>query len=138
MAPPPFLDTNILLRHLLNDHPDHSPRATAHIARIERGEVQARTGITVVFEAVYVLERTLRRPKTLIRDGILTVLDLPGIIYPGKQHLRRAFALYVDHNLPFTNAYHAVLALDQSGGEIVSFDRHFDRLPGLRRTEPER
>jgi predicted nucleic acid-binding protein len=25
----PFLDTNILLRHLSQDHPDHSPRATA-------------------------------------------------------------------------------------------------------------
>ena len=57
MAGLPFLDANIILRHLLQDLPDQSPRATAFIRRIEAGELTVRTTDTVIFEAVFVLER---------------------------------------------------------------------------------
>lgn len=136
MAPLPLLDTNIVLRHLLGDHPDHSPRATAYIARIERGELRVRAAETVVFEAVFVLERTLRQPKAAIRDAVVELLKLPGIVLPGKRRLRRAFALYVDTNIPFVDAYHAALMADLGLTDIVSFDRDYDRLPGLHRVEP--
>jgi hypothetical protein len=33
-----FVDTNIFLRHLQADHPEHSPCATAYLARLERGK----------------------------------------------------------------------------------------------------
>ena len=57
MATRPFLDANIILRHILGDHPDHSPRATAYFGQIARGELTVRTTDTVVFEAVYALQR---------------------------------------------------------------------------------
>lgn len=136
MDAPPFLDTNILLRHLLGDHPDHSPRATAYIDRIERGQIRVRTSITVVFEAVYVLERPFRRSKAKIREGVFDVIELPGIILPEKREVGAAFARYVELNIPFADAYHAVLCLERTPAVIISFDRDFDRVPGLRRTEP--
>jgi predicted nucleic acid-binding protein len=64
----PFLDTNVLLRHFLDDHADHSPRATAYLQRID--------------------------------------------------------------------AYFAALMEQLKLTEIVSFDRDFDRVPGLTRVEP--
>ena len=136
MADPPVLDTNVLLRHLLGDHPDQSPRATAYITQIERGDRKVRTVETVVFETVFVLERAFRRPRAQIRDGVLTVIELPGVVLPGKRHLRRAFALYVDRNIPFADAYHAAVAMDGDPAQVVSFDHHFDRIIGLRRLEP--
>jgi predicted nucleic acid-binding protein len=57
---PPFFDTNILLRHFLQDHPDHSPRATAFIQQIGQGERQVVLSDIVVFETVFVLERRYR------------------------------------------------------------------------------
>ncbi len=132
----PFLDANVELRHLLNDHADHSPRASAFIARIERGEVRVRVTELVVFKVVFTLERTFRQPKALIRAGLVALLLLPGIVIPGKRRLLRAFELYVDHNLPFGDAYQAALMEQLGVGEIVSFDRHFDRVPGILRTEP--
>lgn len=45
----PFVDANIFLRHFTQDHPDHSPRATAFLGRVEAGEERARTADTVVF-----------------------------------------------------------------------------------------
>jgi predicted nucleic acid-binding protein len=133
---PPFLGTNVVLRHFLGDHHDQSPRATTYIAQVERGERRVRTADTVVFETVFVLERTFHHPKALIRDGVLGVLNLPGLLLPGKRRLRRAFALYVDLNLPFADAYHAVLAMELGAGQIVSFDRDCDRVTDVCRSEP--
>lgn len=131
-----FLDTNILLRHLLQDHPEQSPKATAYLARIERGEFKARIADTVVFEAVFTLQRYYHQPKAKIRDALLPLIELPGIILPGKRHLREVFDLYVDLNLPFADAYHAVLMGRLKLDEIVSFDTEFDRVPGITRREP--
>lgn len=58
-----FLDTNILLRHVLADHPEQSPRATGYLQRVEQGEVITRIAETVVFEAVFTIERQYGRPK---------------------------------------------------------------------------
>ncbi len=131
--PPPFLDSNVLLRHLLQDHPEQSPKATAFLARVERGEIQTRTADTVVFEVVFTLQRHYHQPRATIRDVLLPLLELPGIVLPGKRHFRSVFDLYVDRNLPFADAYHAVLMRRLKLDEIATFDRDFDRIPGVRR-----
>lgn len=131
-----FLDTNILLRHLLQDHPEQSPRATAYLARIERGELKVRTADTVIFETVFTLQRHYRQPKAKIRDALLPLIELPGVILPGKRHLRKVFDLYIDLNLPFADAYHAVLMERLNLNEIISFDEGFDRIPGVTRRAP--
>ena len=133
----PLLDTNILLRHLCADHPVHSPRATAYLARVEQGELKVRTTDIVIFEAVYTLQRVYHQPKAAIREALLPLIELPGIVLPGKRRYRRIFDLYVGLNLPFADAYHAVLVERLRLAEIVSFDRDFDRIPGVRRLEPD-
>lgn len=137
MAPPPaFLDTNVLMRNFTQDHPDHSPRATAYLERLERGEIEVRTADTVVFETAFLLERRYRLPKSAVRDALLPLLELPGVVLPGKRRFRRVFELYVDHNLPFADAYDVALMEGLGLTEIVSSDRDYDRVPGIMRREP--
>jgi predicted nucleic acid-binding protein len=131
-----FLDTNIFLRHLLQDDPDHSPRASTFLKRIEEGEVKVRTSDTVIFETVFTLQKVYRRPKAAIRDTLLPLLELPGIVLPNKRQYRKVFELYVENNLPFADAYHAVLMRQLKLTEIVSFDTDFDRIEGLTRIQP--
>lgn len=132
-----LLDTNILLRHVLNDNPDHSPRATALIGAIERGDRTVRLADTVVFEAAFTLEKTYRVPRGAIRDALQPVLDLPGLILPGKRGYQRVFDLYVRHpGLSFADCYHIVLIQRLGLAEIISFDQKVGRIPGVRRTEP--
>ena len=132
----PFLDTNILLRHLLDDHPEQSPRATAYLARVERGEVQAQLSDLVIFETVFTLQRHYHQPKVKIREVLLPLIELPGMLLRGKRHFREVFDLYVELNLPFADAYHAVLMKRRKLNEIVTFDAEFDRILGLHRLEP--
>lgn len=137
MAGLPLLDTNPLLRHLLDDHPDHSPRCHALFARIERGEERVRTTDTAVFEAAFTLEKFYKVPRAGIRDALLDVLELPGIVLPGKRHYRRIFSLWVTQpGLSFADCYHAITVDRLSAPYIITFDRAFDRIPGLTRREP--
>jgi predicted nucleic acid-binding protein len=132
----PFLDTNILLRHLLGDHPDQSPRATAWLRDLETAEETAHTADTVIFDAVFTLEHHYRRSKAEIRDALLPLIELPGLQLPGKRRWRTVLDLYIHLNLPLADAYHAVLMTHLNTTNIVSFDHHFDRIPGIVRREP--
>lgn len=132
----PFLDTNILLRHFLQDHVDHSPRAITYLRAIEAGRQRVRTAVTVVFEAVFTLQRQYQIPKAQIASWLLPIIDLPGIELPGKRQLHQVFDLYVRYNISFIDAYHAVLMQQLKLSEIVSFDEDFDKLPGIQRLEP--
>lgn len=132
----PLLDANVFLRHLGQDHPDHSPRATAYIQRIENGELRARTTELVIFETIFTLERTYKVPKAIIQAQLLPLLDLPGLVLPGKRRFHSAFRLYTTHNVSFVDAYNAAVVQDLKLGPIVSFDRGYDRIPGITRIEP--
>lgn len=82
------------------------------------------------------MQRYYRQPKEKIRDALLLLIELPGIVLPGKRRYRRAFDLYVTYNLSFADAYHAVLMERLKMKQIVTFDKGFDRLPGIKRVEP--
>lgn len=136
MAALPFLDTNIFLPHLLQDHDDHSPRATLYVDRIERGGLRVETTATVIFETVFTLQKFYARPRPQIRDGVLPLIGLPGISLPGKRRFRRAFDLYTSTTLSFADCFHVAIAEARRVPEFVSFDRGLDRVPGLNRVEP--
>lgn len=137
MAGPVLLDTNILLRHILADHPDHSPKATAYFQRIEQGNIEAQLTDTVIFETVYVLQRLHRVPRADIRDALLEILKFSHIRLANKRALRQVFDLYVNTPaLSYADCYHAVLVTQRGLAGLVSFDRKFDRVQGLTRLEP--
>ena len=131
-----FVDTNVFLRHLLQDHPRQSPRATRFLARVEDGELEAHLSDTIVLEMVYTLQRTYRQSKTAIRDVVLPIIELQGMILPGKRRYRRVFDLYVERNISFADAYHVVHMGQLDVNEIMSFDRDFDRCPEVKRLQP--
>jgi len=131
-----FLDTNILLCHLLQDDPEQSPRATAFLLWVENGEVEVQLADTVVLEIVFTLQRQYKKSRAGIRTNLLPLLELPGVVLLGKRKFRKVFALYVERNLPFADAYHAVLMEQLHLEEIVSFDTDFGKIPGIRRQEP--
>lgn len=132
----PFLDTNIILRLVLNDHIDHSPRAKIYFDHIEKGEIKVRISGTVVFETIFTLQTLYKKPRTAIRDAILPLIELAGVILPGKRKFRKVFDYYVDLNISFADAYYAVLAEELKDRQIVSFDKRIDRVNSIKRIEP--
>jgi predicted nucleic acid-binding protein len=134
----PFLDANVILRHTLQDHAEHSPRASALIQRIEAGDQLVHTVDAVVFEVVFTLERTYKVPRERIRDGILKLILLPGIKLRGKLRYRRVFELYVTYpRLSFADCFYVAVVEAAGLTRLISFDQGFDRIPGITRVEPD-
>lgn len=131
-----FLDTNIILRHLLRDDEGKASRSKELLARIERGEAKARTSDIVIAEVVFVLERTYHVPKHEISDYVLPIILFRGLILPRKRLFLRVFDLYVGKNISFADAYNAALMEKLRITDIASYDLHFDRVEGVRRFEP--
>ncbi len=134
----PFLDTNVFLRHLLNDDPVRSRACFDLIRRIEQGELTAWTSDLVIAELVFVLssKRTYNLDRETIRDLLLPLVGLPGLKLQHKRTYRRVFDLYTSLPIDYVDAYHAAVMEARRAPEVYSFDTHFDQIAGLRRREP--
>ncbi len=135
----PFLDTNILLRHILNDDPHKSAACFALIQAIERGETTVWTSELAIVEVVFVLEskRTYNRPREAIRDVLLPLLGLPGIKLTHKRLYPRVFDLYTRFPIDFIDCYHVALMEQRDDRTLFSYDTDFDKISGVTRHEPE-
>jgi predicted nucleic acid-binding protein len=131
----PFLDTNVLLRHLRQDHPVFSLKASAIIQRIEDGELAVRTADTVIFETVFSLQRGYKQPRDHIAAGVLPLIELPGIVLAGKRIYRKVFALYTSRPLGFADCFHVALMERWKLTDVLSFDTDFDGLRGISRRD---
>jgi predicted nucleic acid-binding protein len=132
----PFIDANIFIRHLTGDNVEQSPRSTNLISRLEEGILRVQVPEFVVFETIFTLDRFYRWPKESIRDGVMAILNFPSISVANIRLIRRALDVYVEYNISFGDAYYVTLMEQRGVTEIVSFDRDFDRVPGITRIEP--
>ena len=131
-----LLDTNVFLRLLLNDHPEHSRRARALFQRIAAGQVRAATTVAVVMEIVFIMERAAHMPPERIQEVLWGLLSPDMMEMSDKETVRLALAWYVQYRTPFPDALHAATANRAGHTKVCSFDRHFDRFPDIERVEP--
>ncbi len=133
-----FLDTNILLRHLLNDHTTQSPACFRLVQSLERGEKTAWTTHLVVAEVVWVLSHApYDVPRETIGELLLPIISLPGLRLPGKRMFQRVFDLYASQPIDYVDAYHVALVEQHGQVGVWSYDTHFDRIAGIERREPQ-
>src|SRR4051812_16846115 len=94
-----YLDTNIFLRHLRNDHPTWSPACQQVFKNIEEGRLHAWTSELAIAEVVFLLEskKHYHQPRQAIAEAILTLLSLPKLTLPHKSVYRRGFLLFFFH-----------------------------------------
>ena len=135
-----FVDTNVFLRYLTGDDEIKAQACYELFQRVNQGEEELFTCEAIVSEVVYVLSST-RAPYRLshdeIRPRLVPILTLRGLRLPQKRVYLEALDLYASSPyLDFEDAL-AVAHMQRQGiAEIVSYDRDFDRIAGIRRTEP--
>src|SRR4051812_26910423 len=111
-APSIFLDTNIFLRHLRNDHPTWSPACQQVFQAIEGGKLHAWTSELAIAEVVFLLEskKHYHQPRQAIANALLTLLSLPKLMVLHKSVYRRVFQLYTTHpKLSYVDCYTAAI-----------------------------
>ena len=135
-----FLDANVILRYLTRDDEAKAKNCYELFRRVQRGEEELTTCEAIVAEVVYVLSSP-RLPYRLnhgeIRARLLPILTLRGLRLPQRRLCLRALDVYATSpSLDFENALAVAHMERHEITEIVSYDRDFDRVAGLRRTEP--
>ncbi len=132
-----FLDTNILLRFFTRDDEQKAQQALNLLMRIEQGEEKAITSSLVIFETVYTLQSFYQVPRQRIKEQVLSIISMRSLHLPDKNLYYHAFDLYVTKNISFADAYNAAYMISEHISNIYSWDRDFDKVPGIVRLEPE-
>lgn len=132
-----FIDTNVFIYHITNNHPDHSPRCKTLMKRIEAGDVEAVTAVTVVDEALRVLTRTFNYSRPKAAQVMSTLMSQPEFEIDHRRAVLVAISFWAEQNpLAFADCYHLALTEELGMTEIYTFDKKMDRYPGIERIEP--
>lgn len=122
-----LLDSNVLLRHFLQDIPSQSQKATAIIAEVEKGEKIGFLSILVVNEVIWILRRFYHVKRKDYIPQLLKILHINNIkvIEIKKEVLLKILEKMKRREIDFTDVYLIEIAQDRS---IVSFDRDYEKL----------
>src|SRR5207244_8886967 len=129
---------NFLLRYPTHDNPAQSQRAYNLLQRVDTGRLTVTTSEAVITELVHVLSSRIlyNLPRDLIRTHVTTVITLRGLKLPYKRTYLRALDIYASTNFDFVDAINVAHMERQKLTNIISFDRDFDKMPGISRHEP--
>ena len=126
-----YLDTNVILRFLLGDHPELSPKAKSIFKMAEENEICLLIEPVILAECCYVLGGKLYADKfpskQVIAETLTKLLFLTGVNSTDQMLLTEVLEVYGEFEIDFADAYLAVIARKQSD-LIATFDRDFQQL----------
>lgn len=129
------LDTTVLVYAVGDDHPLRSPCRRV-IELMQSGELAATTTVEVIQEFVHVRARRRTR-KDAAALGVDLATLLSPLLRPDGDDLRRGLEIF--EQTEAVGAFDAVLAttaLRAGAAALVSADRGFAAVPGLRHLDP--
>ena len=127
-----LIDTNVILRFLLDDHKTFSPKAKAFMELVSQGIKKAEIISVVIVECVYVMEKFYNIPKSEIVDTLSKILNFNGIINTNKSGILEALLNYANTNIDIVDC---ILAAQSSPEKvIISFDKDFSKLNAISET----
>lgn len=117
-----MLDTNIILRYLLND----DERMASEAERVIKN-TSVQVTIEIFAEVIYVLKGVYHIDRTEIRQCLFEFLS--EVTTPEPEVLKLGIETYAEQNLDFPDcilyAYHKI-----KGYEVKTFDKKLNRLLG--------
>jgi len=131
-----YIDTNVILRFLVNDPPDMAAEAAQLFQALEDGKVILVVDDIVIAEAVWVLQSYYHHQAADIATTLRDFLLQDGIEAEEKATLLQALTLYETRNIDFADALVVVRMQKCEIAHVFSFDTHFDRVPGIHRLLP--
>ena len=95
------------------------------------------TSLLVIAEIIWTLESYYELEKVEIASKVERILNTPNLECAEGLTILLALDLYVQKNIDFIDAYHAVQLREAQTSRILTYDRkHFARIPWLEVIEP--
>jgi len=124
-----LIDTNVVLRYLLGDHPEFSPKAKRFMANVSEGTIRAAIPDIVIVECVYVMEKYYQIPKNEIVEKLSGILNFSGIVNSDRSEILTALLKYENLHVDIVDC---ILAAHSSPEKVVvSFDKDMKKLKAV-------
>ena len=130
------VDSNVILRFLTGEPAHLAAQASLLFEAVDRGELALVVDPIVIAEVVWVLQSFYRYRHGQITRVLQELVSHPGLETEDKAGLLLALHLYAEKHIDFIDALVAVRMKRQGLLKVYSFDRRFDRLPGITRLIP--
>jgi predicted nucleic-acid-binding protein len=124
------VDTNVLVRFLVQDDPAQSALATRIFRQAEEAGIRIRIDLLVLVETLWVLKRAYQTTPVRLREIVATLLETETLAVDQDALIREALevAQAHKHDLP-----DCLIGLRNRGCEVVwTFDTRAAKLPGFR------
>lgn len=131
-----ILDTNILVRFLVQDDPKQSAGASKLIGQAQSGDTELVLDRMVVTELIYVLMGHYKRVRVDVANTILAIVQSPFVRADDESLLIDALLRFRDHGVDFVDAWLSAKAAALTL-PIASFDRDLDKFKDVTRHEPK-
>lgn len=128
-----LIDSNLIVRFLLQDHKEHSPAATRLFSNIK--EDLYLTDV-VIAEVIWVLTSFYKLPKQEVAEKVYHLLTLANI-ESNRPLLIRGLYFWRNYNIAFIDAYLVAFCEQENLEGIYSFDKGFDKIKEVKRFKPK-
>ena len=125
------LDTNVLVRFLVEDDADQTARAAALLARAEREGQPLLVSEVVACELVWVLESAYGFGRAEIARALGDLLSVRALDFLRLDALQRALAAYAGGRGDFADYVVREVARDAGCEAVATFDRAILKEPGF-------
>ena len=125
------LDTNFLLRYLLNDDPNQSSRARRILDRRLTEEEPGFISLVTMAETVWVLDRTYKFSNREIAYAIENLLEATNLVVQNEIEVFNAMIALRNDQGSFDDALIAALGLWAGCTSTLTFDKKTSRLQGF-------
>lgn len=126
------LDTNILVRYLVQDDVRQSALARKLIRSALRAGETLYIPITVMLELEWVLRSNFRFGKEQVTDTLSSLLAAAELSFESEPAVETALALYKKSPADFSDCVHVALAHVAGESPLWTFDRAAALLDGAR------
>ena len=124
-----FIDANVILRFLLNDHKEHSPKAKLVFREIEEEKAIGLVNPLVIHEVLYISIKVYKQDKKDVISRLKSLMELKNlqVLDISEESLSWILTEFAKRNIDFPDLAYAKYC-EQENISIISFDRHFDKL----------
>ena len=126
-----LIDTNLIVRYLVQDHEPHAAAAGKLFAACDRGDIVLVVLDAVLAECVFVLESFYNHPRGEIATALRTLASSPGIQIALLAVTLDALDRYRRSNVHFVDCLIAATAAADDLA-VATFDRDFRKFIGIR------
>jgi predicted nucleic-acid-binding protein len=129
----PSLDTNVLVRWLLDDDPAQAQRAKRLFESKRANQTRLFVPNTVTLELEWVLRSRYQLDKAAVLSALNALLETQEIDFQDEAALERALHLYRLASAEFADCLHAGIASGAERSPLLTFDAKAARLAAVER-----